>query len=246
VRRENWIAFGLVVIVVGLLFLAFSNGTISVDNYVAAGSLDNSINYAAGRPPQVNVSGNFEVNQHFFFNFSKGRFWGVSYDQNYGGLEPTITDFAPGTSLPPHKIVTFDIYTPSGDVIETEIYVVEGTDPFAVVYLNQSTDFVPLGSGNLTLVNVGLEGTIRNNGTYTVKASYVFPPVYRDANDTYDINTDPPLLMNLWNIDSVETKPYFVPFISVGTILLLSGAGTSVLGGKSRGRPNRHLKKKNK
>jgi hypothetical protein len=246
VKRENWVALGLVLIVVALLFLAFSNSPTHADNYVPKGSVDNSNNYANNHPPEVSVSGNFTAGQHFYFNFTKGRYWGLKYDVENQGLEPTITDFAPDTSIPAHKIVGFDLYTPSGDRVNVDVYVIYGTDPFAVVYSNQSADFVSLEGGNLTLAgarDVGMEGTVNRNGTYTVKATAIVPPVYKDENTVYDVNTDPPLIMSLWNIETVETKPYFVPFISIGTILIVSGAVSSIWAGGRKRRQSRHLKK---
>lgn len=240
-RRENWVALGLVAIIVGLLFLAFSNSPVYGDNYTSKGSIDNNINYAAGKPPEVSVSGYFEAGQHFFFNFTKGTYWGLKYDQD-NGLEPAITDFAPNTSINPHKIVSFDLYTPSSDRIDIDVYVSSGTDPFAVVYLNQSVDFVPLEGGNLSFTKVGMEGTVNRSGNFTVKATAIVPLIMRNINQTYTITTDPPAIMSLWNIDTVQTRPYFVPFIAVGTLLVLSGAVSGVWGGKSRRRKG-HLKK---
>jgi hypothetical protein len=243
VKRENWVALGLVLIVVALLFLAFSNSPTYADNYVLKGSVDNHDNYANNHPPEVNVSGYFEAGQRFFFNFTKGRYWGVEYDVQNGGLEPMIPNFAPETSIPSHKIISFDLYTPSGDRVSVDVYVIHGTDPFAVVYYNQSADFGPIEGGNLTMgAKVGMEGTINRNGTYTVKATAI-TPILKSANETYNVKTDPPLIMNLWNTEMVVTKPYFVPFMSLGTILIVSGAVSSVWAGGYRRKQGRHLKK---
>jgi hypothetical protein len=243
VKRENWVALGLVVIVVGLMFAAFSNSPVYSDNYTLISSLDNSVNYAANKTPEVSVSGYFEAGQGFFFNFTKGRFWGNSYDSQFGGLEPGNLDFAPDTTIPAHKEVWFDVVTPSSDRISVDVYVVGGTDAFAVVYQNQSVDFVPLEGGNKSFVNVGVEGTIGRTGTYTVTATAIINPVYKDEDETYFIDTDPPLMMNLWNIVSVQSKPYLVPFASVGTVLILSGVVSSVWAGRPKRGSSRHLKK---
>jgi hypothetical protein len=76
-----------------------------------------------------------------------------------------------------------------------------------------------------------------------VKATAIMPQVLKSANETYNVNTDPPLIMNLWNTEMVVTKPYFVPFMSVGTILIVSGAVSSVWAGGYRRKQGRHLKK---
>jgi hypothetical protein len=243
VKRENWVALGLVAIVVGLVFAVFSMSPVYGNNYTLRSTLDNSKNYAANKTPEVSVSGYFEAGQDFFFNFTKGRFWGNKYDSEFGGLEPANPDFSPDTSIPAYKEVWFDIVTPSGDRISVDVYCVGGTDAFAVVYYNQSVDFVPLEDGNKSFVNVGVEGTIGRTGTYTVKATAIINPIYKDESETYFIDTDPPLMMNLWNIVSVQSKPYLLPFASVGTVLILSGAVSSVWAGRPKRKSSRHLKK---
>lgn len=238
-RRENWVALGLVLVIVGLLILSFSNTTVHEENCIPKASVDNSNKTS----PEVSVSSHYEAGQRFFFNFTKGKYWGLKYDIENQGLEPTITDFSPNVSIPGHKIVSFALHTPSGDAISAEVYVVYGTDPFAVVYANQSIDFVPLEGGNLTFTNVGLEGTIGRSGNYIVKATTIVPLVHRDLDHTYGVATDPPTIMSLWNIEVVETKPYFVSSMSAGTILILSGAASSVWAVISKKRQSRHLRK---
>jgi hypothetical protein len=240
-RRENQIALGIILIFLGLLAFVFSNVTVNADNYVLRSSLDNS-NTAS---PKVSVSGHFEAGEHFFFNFTKGHYWGVKYDVENGGMEPTDPLFAPNASIPSHKIVSFDMYTPSGDVLETSVYVVGGTDVYAVVYNNQSSDFVPLNGNNLTLYNVGMEGRIVNGGNYTVKAIAIVPLILRSLNQTYTIDTDPPLLMNLWTIQSAELKPYFVFTLSLSTVLLLAGAVLCIWAVWFRRKQARHAKTRN-
>lgn len=219
-KRENQLALGLVLILLGLLILAFSNVTVNALNYSLRSGLDNS-NTAN---ESVSVSGNFTVGEHFLFNITKGHYWGVKYDVENGGLEPVNSEFAPNASIPAYKIVTFDVHTPSDDVFVTEMYVVGGTDPYAVVFDNQSSDFLPVSGDNLTLFpTVGIEGIIARSGEYTVKATAIVPTILRTQNLSYTIDTDPPLLMNMWVIQSSEQKPYFVLALSSGAVLVLSG-----------------------
>lgn len=150
----------------------------------------------------------------------------------------------PPQVFPGYKVVDFGLYTPSGDEVSSEVYVVEGTDPFAVTYLNQSADFIPLAGGNLTFRNVGMEGTIGRTGNYTVKALSIDPLVHKDASNTYDIAGDPPTAMSLWNIETVVTRPYFVSTVSMGSVLLLVGVVSSVWAGRSGKRPMRGRLKK--
>jgi hypothetical protein len=243
VNRENWIALGLVIIVVGLMFAVFSNSPVYAQSYVAKNSLDNSKNYAVNKSPEISVSAYFEAGQRFFFNFTHGRFWGNKYDTENGGLEPGDPNFAPDTSILAYKEAWFDIITPSGDRMSVDVYVVGGTDPFAVVYENQTVDFTPLDGGNKSLANPGVEGTIGRTGNYTVTATAIINPIYRDATETYFMNTDPPLKMNLWSIDSVESKPYLVPFASVAAVLTISGVVSGIWAGRSKKGSSRHLKK---
>jgi hypothetical protein len=240
VKRE-WLVLGLLLMLIGLLVFSFANTSVSGDSYVLKGSVDNSNNYSLGNPTEVNVTGYFETGQRFFFNFTKGRFWGVKYDTD-NGLEPADTNFSPNSSIIAHKIVTFYIYTPSGDAIYTDVYVLGATEPFAVYYGGQSPDFIPLEDGNLSTINVGIEGTIGRTGYYTVQAYGILPPVMQSAQLQYSISEDPPLLMRLWSIEKVETVPYFVSSVSVGTILVLFGVVSIVWAARSRGRP-RHWKK---
>jgi hypothetical protein len=169
--------------------------------YTLKGTVDNSYNYLANKQPEVNVSGYFEAGQRFFFNFTKGRYWGSQYDVMNGGLEPSNQNFAPNVSIPPYKEAWFDIVTPSGDRISVDVYCVGGLDAFAVVYANQSVDFTPLEGGNLSFADVGVEGDIGRTGTYAVTATAIINPIYKDATHTYYIDTDPPLIMNLWKVD---------------------------------------------
>jgi hypothetical protein len=236
VKKENLVGLGLILIVLGLLILAFANVPAKAENYVLKAGVDNSQN-----PFKLSISGYYEAGQIFFFNFTKGSYWGVKYDQE-NGLEPALTDFSPDTALPAHKIVTFYLHTPSSE-LSVEVYVVSGTDPFAVVYGNESPDFTPLTGGNLSFINLGVKGTINRSGNYTMEAATIIPLIQRALGDTYTMATDPPQLMRLWNVNLVESTPYFVPFVSLAAVLIVSGAVACVWAFASGRRPGRHLKK---
>lgn len=237
--KRYWLALGLLLILAGLVFLYFSNTSFHNDNYVPKVGVDNLARARAGLSMELSLTAYFEVGQRFFFNFTKGRFWGLSYDQQYG-MEPVNTNFAPDTSIKPYKTVEFYLYTPSGDAVQTEVYLVGGADIFAVTYVNQSADFVPLLGGNLTFVNVGMEGMIERAGNYTVMAADVEPYVLRSATEMYNITGDPPSGMILWNIETVETKPYFVSYVLAGGVLLFVGAVISVWAGRPTKRRHAH------
>jgi hypothetical protein len=198
-KTKNWMVALLLFMIASLMFSAFHIPIVHGETYLLKANVDNSLNYEEGFPAQLNVSANFAAGQCFFFNFSKGRWWGNPFDQQYG-LEPADQNFAPGTAIPPYKMVEFQIYTPSGDVVVSFVYVVAGVEPFAVVYLNQSADFVPLSDGNLTFANVGMEGTVERAGSYTVKAFDIAPYVQMNATTWYNMSEDPPLTMALYNV----------------------------------------------
>lgn len=238
-KREGWAALGLVLVIVGLLVLSFSNAAVAVDNYTSKASVENPNNSG----PELSVSHYFESGNTFFFNFSKGTFWGVKYDVE-NGMNPTYV--TSNVSIPPYKEVYFDLYTPSGDTISTYFLVAGGYIPYLVGYYNQSADFTIAEDGNLTMAHAGLEGTINRNGNYTVKAVEIDPPVYKDQNTMYDIAGDPPQQMSLWTVQTVETKPYFVLCVSGGTILIFSGLASEIWTGTSKMRVNRRLKRKRK
>lgn len=243
--KKEWLALGLVLILAGLALLYFSNTTVYQDSYLFKASVDNSANYDENLPAQLSLTANFTAGNRLFFNFTQGRFWGVQYDQDHG-LEPANPLFVPGNlstgvAIEPYKTAQLFLYTPSGDMVLTEVYLVAGNEPFAVVYLNQSADFVPLPGRNLTFVNIGMEGTVERTGNYTVKINDILPPIMKDANDIYRITSDPttgdpPLQMYLWNVETVVTKPYFVSFVSAGGVLLLVGVVSSVWAARPRNR----------
>lgn len=251
--KKEWLALGLLLILAGLVFLYFSNTSVRNDNYVLKASFDNHVYYDKGLPGKVSLTAHFEVGQRFFFNFTKGLYWGVQYDQQHG-LEPTDPNFAPDAAIEAYKTAEFYLYTPSGDVVPTEVYLIGGSQAFAVAYLNQSADFVPLPDGNLTFglfSPVGMEGTIERAGNYTVKANDIEPYVMKSQTEMYNITADfvngisspggdPPLGMYLWTIETVETKPYFVSFVSAGGVLLFVGAVSSVWAGRPKKRRHAH------
>jgi hypothetical protein len=247
--NKDLLALGLVLILISLALFYFSDTVVYQDNYVARATIDNSNNYAEGLPAQLSVAANFTAGDRLFFNFTNGRFWGTGYDQQHG-LEPANPNFVPGNlstgvAIEAYKVAELFVYTPSGDAVWAEDYLVGGNSPFAVVYYNQSADFVPLLGGNLTFANVGIEGTTERTGSYTVKITDILPPVMEDAVHVYRITTnlttgDPPLQMYLWNVETVGTKPYFVSSASAGGLLLSVGAVSSVWAGRSGHRRRAH------
>jgi hypothetical protein len=235
-RRENWVALGLVLILVGGVFLVFSYSSTNLEDFTVRGSVDNS-----GRTTfDLNVSGVFEAGEHFAFNFTKGRYWGLDYESSHQGLEPSEGNFSGSNiAIPAYKEAFFDIFTPSSDVFSVDVYCAEGQFPFAVVYENQSSDFTPLNGENYTL-RARVDGVTNRAGTYTVKATLIFPQVMRDETHTYEMAGDPPQLMNLWNIQHVETKPYFLGFATLGAIFVVSGIVIATQGRKGKKKRRSH------
>jgi hypothetical protein len=243
--KKEWFVLGLTLIILGLALVSLRGTTVYQDGYLSRGSLDNyHMYYDKGLSPQRSVSGNFTTGENFFFNFTKGRFWGVQYDINNKGLEPPNNDFAPNTTIPGYKTVDFLIHTPSGDTVWSIFYVVGGAEPFAVTYFNESADFVPLAGGNLTFVNTGMNATIERAGNYTVEAVSVDPSVHQDENHTYDITTDPPTAMNLYSVEKVGTTPYFMSSISAGAVLMAVGVVSSFLAARPKNKQKRVRSKK--
>jgi hypothetical protein len=152
-------------------------------------AVDNSSSYDNGSF-QLSVTANFTAGQIFYFNFTKGRYWGLEYDAMHG-LEPANPEFAPNTAIPGYKQVQFTVSTPSGETFLTEVYLVAGVTPFAVVYRSQSADFVPLPGGNLTFGEVGIEGGIQRTGSYTVTVDNIVPYVLKSPTEMYNISGDP-------------------------------------------------------
>lgn len=243
-RRENVLALGIVLIIVALVILSLSNSPTYGDKYVQEAIVDNS-NQAS---LSVVVSAHFDAGQHLFFNFTKGHYWGNEYDDNNGGLDPGM-DIGTNCSIPSYKEIYFSLYMPSGDNLSVGVYLAGGTDPYIAVLYNQSAEFTPLSGANETFQDVGLEGITNVSGTYTVEGESIYPLILRTTDQTYSIvaspgiGADPPLNMGLWNIETVESKPYLIPFVTLGTILIASGAVSLVWTGKPRRRPNRHNKR---
>ncbi len=228
--RKYWLALGLILLFVSLVFYSLSGLQVYVESFVLKSQVKQ--NYVSGNL-ETSISGYFNVGEHFFFNFSRGRYWTGPEEV----FEPSEThkDFA----IPPHKKVTFDVYTPSNDLFEVEVWVVEGQYPYVVIYLNQSDDFTPLRGGNLTLINVGIEGIINKNGTYTVKVVAIVPPIYKTSTETLDIDEDPPIAMNLYSVQKVETKPYEM-LLPSSLVVAFCGVTLSVWAAKS-GRKRRKV-----
>jgi hypothetical protein len=239
-KKENLIGLGVFLLILSLFVFVFAEIPAKTENYVLKDSVDNS-----NTPFRFSLSGYYEAGQTLFFNFTKGSYWGVKYDVENGGLEPSISDFGQNTSLPEHKIVTFYLHTPTSN-IGIDVYVVSGTDPFAVVYLNESNDFAPITGGNLSFVNLGVEGTINTPGTYSMQASAVVPLILRAENDSYTLATNPPALMRLWNVNFLETTPYFVPSVLLGATLVISGTCSCIWAVSSRRRQRRHSMRKSR
>ncbi len=251
-EKENWVALGAVLIILALITMVFSNVSSGTENYIPKASVDNSPLGSSN----VVISGNFEAGQNFLFNFTKGHFWGVQYDQQNGGLEPADNQFAPNATIPPYKEIYFGLIGPSGYRLEVGVYLDGGVEPYAVVVYNETADFAlaqftPISGRNLTEDNVGIQGITNATGNYTVIAETIAPPVYRALNMTYDVVAnpsenvlaDPPLQMGLWNVETGETKPYLIPVATMGAILLVSGVGSVVWAVKPSRISRGHLKK---
>jgi hypothetical protein len=233
--RKYWFALGLILLLVSFIFYFASGLPVYVESYVLKSKVTQ--NYVSGTL-KTKVSAYFEVGEHFFFNFSRGRYW-TGPEEVYEPSE-THVDFA----IPPHKKVTFDVHTPS-NMFEVEVWMVEGQDPYVVLYLNKSDDFTPLRGGNLTVPSsnvVGIEGIINRNGTYTVEVVAVVPPIYKTETEVLDINEDPPITMNLYSVRKVETKPYEV-LLPSSFVVAFSGVTLSVWAAKS-GRKRRKVARK--
>jgi hypothetical protein len=221
--RKYWLTFGLILLLVSLVFYSASGLSVYAELFVLKNQVKQD--YASGTL-ETSISGYFEVGEHFFFNFSTGRYWTGPEEI----FEPSEThmDFA----IPPHKKVAFDVHTPSNDSFKIEVWVVEGRDPYVVIYLNQSDDFTPLRGGNLTFINVGIEGIINKNGTYTVEVVAIVPPIYKTQTEALGIDEDPPTKMNLYSVQRVETKPYEM-LLPSSFVTAFSGVTLSVWAARS-------------
>jgi len=216
--RKSWLALGLVFVLLGLIFYLNYNISVYRETYFEK---DSVINYQSGNPlpPERSVSAYLTKDDHFFFNFSKGRYWSNNVP---GQFEPTIVE--ENYSIPYPKIVGFNIKGPS-DTVLVEVYLAQGSQIYLISYVNQSEDFTVLPGGNLTFVNVGIEGIINNNGTYTIEAISLVPPSFKTQQVFYGIEEDPPKTMALYTLGNVKTYPYAIllptgiVIISFGTIL---------------------------
>jgi len=233
--RKYWFAFGLILLLISLAFYSASGLTVYVESYILKSQVNQD--YASGNLT-TSISGYFEVGEHFFFNFTVGRYWGGKEEV----FEPPETH--ENWSIPSHKKVTFDVQTPSNDVFEVEVWVVSETMcPYVVIYQNQSEDFTPLRGGNLTFTNVGIEGVINKNGTYTVSAVAIVPPIYKTGTEVLRIDEDPPRKMNLYSIQMVETKPYQA-LLPSSFVVAFSGVTLSVWAAKSEKKRSKVARKR--
>jgi hypothetical protein len=214
--RKGWLTLGLIIIFAGLILSYFYNVPVyeKSERIRDTGFLE------------LSVSGNFAIGEHFFFNFSKGQFWTGTEEI----FEPTRVE--ENYTIPPHKIVSFKISCPSGDLVFADVYMVEGVSPMMVVYINQSDDFTPLEDGNLTL-RARMEGIINRNGTYTIEIMSVLPPIYKTSEETIQLKDDPPRDMTLGVIETVEKHPYFM-LLPMGIVFASSGAMLGVWAVKSK------------
>jgi hypothetical protein len=98
------------------------------------------------------------------------------------------------------------------------------------MFYRESEDFTHLPDGNVTFLNVGVEGIVNKNGTYTITAVCIDPPVFKTENEPpLSINEDPPREMRLYVIKNVETKPYYL-LLPTGIFLAVFGVTISILG----------------
>jgi len=212
--KKAYLIVGSLLIFLGLILITLHNTPVFVTTYKIKDM------YQANVREHIEVTGFFNEEDHFFFNFSSGKYWGG---------DPLTEPYEPSCDLgeayiPEHKVVIFQIFTPSKTCI-VEAKLPHGLYTFAIIYANKSDDFTILSGGNLTWSNVGIEGIVNKKGNYTIRAMLITPPVYKTRigeGEPLQIEDDPPQEMTLWLIQEVETKPYF--------ILLPIGA-TSVMGG---------------
>jgi hypothetical protein len=218
VRREL-LVLGLVVIVIGSIIYAQYDIIVDVDVFINKNTTQNT--YTEGEILKFNVTAFYNAGERLFFNFTMGKYWSGTDEQRSGGLEPSITE--ENFAIPPFKIITFLLYTPSGDICEIAVWVVYGEDPYVIIYNeSQSKDLTPLPYGNLTFYNVGFTGIVNTSGNYTIEAYAAVPPIHKTDTETVDIKDDPPRIMSLWIIDTIKTKPYQL-LLPLGIIISVSG-----------------------
>jgi hypothetical protein len=220
-KKELFVS-GLILIIVGLILSSGYNISVYVESYVLKNSVVNT--FEPGSQLENSISGYFEAGERVFFNFSRGRYWGGSEEM----FEPGYSTW--NFSIPEYKTVSFEIYTPSNDVCEFQALVVYGENPYVIIFYKESEDFTHLPDGNLTFLNVGVEGIVNKNGTYTIKAVCIDPPVSKTRDEPpLSINEDPPMEMDLWTIKNMETKPYHL-LLPMGIFLASFGIIISIWG----------------
>jgi len=211
--RKNYFTIGLLTILLGLIFVAIHNNSADVETYTLVDK------YEAGERHNIEVTGFFKKGDHFYFNFSPGIYWGGDWEIFEPGCD------LGGAYIPQHKIVFFDIYTPSNETCSLEARLPYGMFTFAIIYYNRSSDFTPLPDGNLTFTGAGIEGIVNKTGSFTIRATGIYPIVYETKpgeGRTFQIEDDPPRIMTLWKISKIETKPYAI-LLPFGIILVLFG-----------------------
>lgn len=234
--KKEYLVVGFSLITIGLIFIGVHNNSVFVQTFEVKDR------YEAKVRESIEVRGYFEKGDHFYFNFTSGKYWGG---------EPLTELYEPSCDLgeaylPEHKIVVFYVDTPSNETCLVEARLPYGIYTFAIIYANKSKDFTPLPGGNLTWSDVGIEGIINKEGNYAIRAVLITPPVYKTRvgeGEPLQIEDDPPQEMVLWVIRDVETKPYFI-LLPFGITLITCGVVLDLISARDRGKRARRLKYK--
>lgn len=232
--KKEYFVVGFSLIIIGLIFIGVHGNSVFVSTYEVKDR------YEAKARENIEVRGCFKEGDHFYFNFTSGKYWGG---------EPLTELYEPSCDLgeayiPEHKIVVFYVYTPSNETCVVEARLPYGMYTFAIIYANKSNDFTPLSGGNLTWIDVGIEGIINKEGNYTITAVLITPPAYKTRigeGAPLEIEDDPPQEMVLWIIRDVETKPYFI-LLPFGVTLIICGIILDLISVKRRGKRAKRLK----
>jgi hypothetical protein len=231
--KKKLLVSGLLLIIVGLILFSKYNVPVYLEDYVRKDSVVNT--YVAGSPLQNSISFNFSAGEHIFFNFSRGRYWAGTeelFEPAYTGMNFSIEAF---------KTVSFEIYTPSNDVVEFEAWMPSGLYTYVIIFYNESEDFTHLPDGNLTFSGAGVEAIVNKSGTYNFTAVSIDPPLTPTRNESLGVYQDPPMEMDLSTIENTETKPYY-PLLPAGMSVASLGAIISVWGAIATEKRRRVLK----
>lgn len=234
--KKAYIFIGSLLIILGLIFLEVYDASVSVMKY------EEKDRYRATDGGSIEVKGFFNEGDHFYFNFSSGKYWGG---------DPLTEPYEPSQDLgeawiPEHKVVVLYIYTPSNEISVVEAKLPYGLYTFAIIYANKSQDFTVLPGGNLTWTDVGIEGIANKSGNYTIRAVMITPPVYKTRigeGEPLKIEDDPPQEMALWLIQEVVTKPYNF-LLPLSPVSITCGLIFEILAFKYRGKRARRAKYK--